>query len=67
MDPVEDALNKLSKGADADAQALIATVRAKWRELSKRASALEMVVANEKMELFEDPLVIHVLHESKKA
>lgn len=64
-DAVEEALNRMLKIKSEDATAMersVAFVRTQWREMVKRVSGLEMTLANEKLEMFEDPLVVHEMH-----
>lgn len=61
---VEDALNKIQArcGDDAEVVKCVNAVRTKWRECVKKVGGLEMMLANEKMEMYEDPLVVHAMH-----
>lgn len=61
---MEEALNKIQIKCADDAEAVkcVAFVRTSWREAMKKIGGLEMMLANEKMEMYEDPLVIHAMH-----
>lgn len=63
-DIVEDALTRIQIkcAEDAEMVRLVALVRTRWRECVKKIGGLEMMLANEKMEMYEDPLIVHAMH-----
>jgi hypothetical protein len=49
---------------EAEAQVLVlrAEWRKAWRAAQQKIRSLEMVVANDKKEMYEDPLIVHEMH-----
>jgi len=58
---VEESLTSLLQ-KHPDSEHAVQLLRTEWRAVQRKIKSLEMVIANEKRELFEDPLVVHEMH-----
>ena len=61
VDAVEESLTALLLKYP-EAESFVHAMRIEWRGAQRKIKSLEMVIANEKREIFEDPLVIHEMH-----
>ncbi len=66
-DATEMLLNKIAAkhADDAEVQHWVSQIKIKWRENVKKIGELEMIMADEKMEMYEDPIVVHAMHVKK--